>query len=90
MAKILTEIDTKLGKLQVRQSAFGPDEYPGFVIQIERDGKVFDFAMCEVDQSDPDVEPVLKVHVWDTKNDDPVFDYEANAEMIDSFNKEEF
>ncbi|MBP5463023.1 MAG: hypothetical protein J6Y20_13015 [Lachnospiraceae bacterium] len=73
-------ISTKLGNLYVVMR--NDKEYPGIMIGLERRGIRYEFAWLEVDQSDEDEKPIMKVHVFDTRNDDPVFDLNISEEYI--------
>lgn len=73
-------ISTKLGNLYVVMR--NDKEYPGIMIGLERRGIHYEFAWLEVDQSDEDEKPIMKVHVFDTRNDDPVFDLNISEEYI--------
>ncbi len=74
-------IHTKLGDLIVEESGYTRENYPGFVISLVRDNKRLEMAMVEVDQTEND--PVLKVHVWNQKDDDPVFDLAVSKDELD-------
>ena len=54
------EIETTLGTIQIKKSGFTAEGYPGFVFSINHKGKCVDIALLEVDESDPDEEPVVK------------------------------
>lgn len=82
------EKKTKLGKIMITESGYTAEGYPGFVFSVERNGAVTDIALLEVDESDPDEEPTLKVHVWGPGHEDSVFDHYLNAEQIDRMNEE--
>ena len=82
------EIETTLGTIQIKKSGFTAEGYPGFVFSINRKGKCVDIALLEVDESDPEEEPVAKVHVWGVGHEDPIFDCELNAKMIDKMYEE--
>lgn len=75
------EIDTKLGTLTVSESGYSIEGYPGFVVALKRNGIRHEFLMVEVDETED--EPVLKTHIWDGVQEDPVFDFVAEAEEID-------
>lgn len=78
---ITDTIKTKLGTLYVEPRE--DDEYPGFLLGLERNGVRYEFAWLEVDQSDPDDEPVMKIHAFGTEDDDPIFDKNiTEAELI--------
>lgn len=83
------EMQTKLGTIMIKKSGFTAEGYPGFIFSIKRDGNVVDIALLEVDESDPDEEPTLKVHVWGPGNEDPVFDQKLNAKRIDQMYEED-
>ena len=54
------EIETTLGTIQIKKSGFTAEGYPGFGFSINRKGKCVDVALLEVDESDPDEEPVYE------------------------------
>lgn len=82
------EIETTLGTIQIKKSGFTAEGYPGFVFSINRKGKCVDIALLEVDESDPDEEPVVKIHVWSPGHEDPVFDQWLTAKQIDKMYEE--
>ena len=82
------EMQTKIGKIMIKKSGFTAEGYPGFVFSINHNGKCVDIALLEVDESDPDEEPVVKVHVWAPGHEDPVFDQLLNAKQIDKMYEE--
>ncbi len=77
-------METALGQLEIQESGYTAENYPGYVVSLVRNGKRFDFAMIEVDQTDSKEEPLLKAHVWDDKNEDPVFDLALSASQLDA------
>lgn len=87
MNKIHAYITTKLGKIEISQSGFTEEGYPGFIFSIDRDGKRTDLALLEVDERE-DV-PLLKIHVWAPNHEDPVFDQYLTGEQIDKMYEEE-
>ena len=86
---MMNKMQTKLGTIMIKESGFTAEGYPGFVFSIERNGKSVDIALLEVDESDPDEEPVVKVHVWAPGHEDPVFDQYLNANQIERMYEEE-
>ena len=81
-------METKLGTIQIKESGFTEEGYPGFIFSVERDGKCVDIALLEVDETEE--EPVCKIHVWAPGHEDPVFDQELNAKMLDKMYEEDF
>lgn len=70
-------IKTSLGDLVVEQSGYTQENYPGFIVSLQRpNGEKVEAVLVEVDQSNQDEKPTLKVHVWNRKDDEPVYDYE--------------
>jgi len=88
MGKIYASKKTKIGMITISESGFTGEGYPGFVFSVFRDGKQTDIALLEVDESDPEEEVALKVHVWAPGHEDPVFDQYLNAEQIDKMYEE--
>ena len=76
----MENIHTKLGDLYAEEINNG--EYPGIKIGLERHGVRYEFAWLEVDQSDENENPIMKVHAFDTRNDDPVFNLNINEDYI--------
>lgn len=66
----------------------GDSEYPGIMIGLERNGVRYEFAWVEVDQWDNDEDPVMKIHVFDTEGDEPVYDLNINADALNKMYKE--
>lgn len=82
-----TTVNTKLGTLY---ATFRHDnDYPGILIGLDRGGVYYEFAWVEVDQSDTDEEPVMKIHVFGTDGDDPVYDHNINLNALKKLYKEE-
>ena len=81
-------IGTSIGTLIAEEVE--SDEYPGFRMLLERNGKPFEIALVEVDQSTWLNAPELKAHIWSSNPDvdEPVFDINMTADEIDSFQKE--
>ena len=73
-------ISTKLGNLY--EKPINDFNYPGIMIGLERNGLRYEFAWLEVDQSDENEKPIMKVHAFDTRSDDPVFDLNISEEYI--------
>ena len=85
----MNELVTELGKLYViRQN---DDAYPGFLIGLERNGVRYEFGWVEVDQEiwDDNDRPTLKIHVFGTESDDPVYDLTIKEEQLKKLYKEE-
>lgn len=80
MISMENTVATKLGNLYAE--AIENRQYPGIKIGLERNGVRYEFAWLEVDQSDDDEKPVMKAHVFNTTNDDPVFDINITEEQI--------
>ena len=70
MINIVDAVETKLGQIKVIYSA--DKYYPGYLVQLVKDGEELACVLFEVDESDED--PVCKIHVWDTTQEDPVCD----------------
>ena len=75
-------VKTSLGNL-VAEAEHSKD-YPGIRIRL---GNVM-YALVEVDETLEDGEPVLKVHAYDAKNDDPVADVYSSKTQIEKYAKE--
>lgn len=73
---------TNIGKLIVEDSGWSSEGYLGFRVSMERNGKLTSVALIEVDQSEPDVEPVLKVHVYDPQCDEPISHHYMKKELF--------
>ena len=77
------EMETTMGTIQIKKSGFTAEGYPGFIFSINRGGKCTDIALLEVDESDPDEEPVVKVHVWGPRHEEPIFAQYLSGKQID-------
>ena len=77
------EMETTMGTIQIKKSGFTAEGYPGFIFSINRNGKCTDIALLEVDESNEDEEPVVKVHVWGPHHEEPVFDQYLTGKQID-------
>lgn len=73
-------VSTKLGNLYTK--LINDKDYPGIMIGLERHGVRYEFAWLEVDQSDESEKPIMKIHAFDTRSDDPVFDLNISEEYI--------
>ena len=81
-----TTVETKLGTLY---ATFRHDnDYPGILIGLERNGVYYEFAWVEVDQYG-DEEPTMKIHVFDTECDDPVFDKNITEDELKKMYEED-
>lgn len=79
------EVKTKLGTL--RASADGDVNYPGIMIYLVRDdGMRILYAWVEVDETE--AEPVLKVHAFNSYDDEPEFDLDQTADDINNYGEE--
>ena len=76
------EIETELGMRTVSESGYSVEGYPGFVVALKRNGIRHEFLMVEVDETED--EPVLKTHIWNGIQDEPIFDFNSTAEEIDN------
>lgn len=85
-------VHTDIGDIVVASK--GDKSYPGVWVGLERNGKRFDIAMVEVDQDvdpdDPCEFPLLKAHIYSVYayEDDPLYDYDADAYLIDKYLEE--
>lgn len=70
MSNVIDRIETKIGPMRVIYS--GHRDYPGYFIQLAKDGCALVSVLLEVDETDKD--PECKIHVWDTTQDEPVCD----------------
>ena len=77
------EIETKLGTLKAR--IIRSDEYPGMSVGLVVDGQFIEYAWIEVDQSACCEKPTLKIHVFDSVNDEQVFNLDQTEEDIKKF-----
>ena len=84
---ITDTIKTKLGTLYVEPRE--NNEYPGFLLGLERNGVRYEFAWLEVDQYDPEDEPLLKIHAFNAKDDDPAFNLNINEAELKKLYKED-
>ena len=79
------EVKTKLGTLKAL--VVKSDDYPGITITLNREGKELEFAWVEVDQSEWNENPVLKIHVYNAVDDEPSFNLDQTENDIDKFFK---
>lgn len=80
------EIETKLGTLKTR--LIQSKDYPGISVGLKTANDFIELAWVEVDQSKWTVKPVLKIHVYDSVNDEPVFNLDQTEEDIAEYFKE--
>ena len=78
---------TKIGNIVFNSS--GDEKYPGVYVSLIKKGETLAEVLLEVDQSDPEEEPVCKIHVWDTTSDEPIIDYHG-YERGESMELEEY
>lgn len=64
---------TKLGTIEVKESGYTEEGYPGYFVSLVRDDRVLAEVLFEVDETDE--YPEVKIHVWDTTQEDPICDY---------------
>ena len=81
------EISTKLGTW-VATTCGNDGTYPGIQIELVRNGIRYVFAWVEVDQSDDDEEPIMKIHTFGTEHDDPIFDKHIRGSELKALYKE--
>lgn len=79
--------ETKLGTLYAY--ACNDSDYPGILVGLERNGIRYEFAWVEVDQWSEDDPPVMKIHVFDTEKDDPVYDLNIKEHELKKQYREE-
>lgn len=73
-------MQTQLGDLMVERSGYTAEGYPGFLISLRTpEGEKREYALIEVDQSNPEEKPSLKVHVWNKEEDEPIFNLEEKV-----------
>lgn len=77
------EIKTKLGVIKAR--LIDSKEYPGISVGILVDGEWIEYVWLEVDQSGDNAEPVLKIHAFNSVDDEPVFDLDQTEADIRKF-----
>ena len=76
------EIETKLGTLKTR--LINSKHYPGISFGLKTANDFIEFGFIEVDQNPYD-EPTLKVHIYNTTDEEPVFDLVQTAEDISNY-----
>jgi hypothetical protein len=74
-------IKTKLGAMRAR--VIDDDDYPAIMIELNVHGRWIEYCWVEVDQYDPEA-PVLKIHAYNSNDDEPVYNGEATREDIES------
>ncbi len=76
-------VETKLGTLEARP--IHTSRYPGIDVGLNYKGQWISFALVEVDQNGD--EPVLKIHTYDTIDEDeaPVYNGEETAKTLDKY-----
>ena len=72
---ILSELKTKLGTLLVEESGYTREGYPGFIVSLFNDGEIAS-VLFEVDEHTQE----CKVHLYDTRSDEPLADYSGRLE----------
>lgn len=72
MINVIDRIETKLGPIRVLYSDYRNGHYPGYWVQLAKDGRELVSVLFEVDETDED--PKCKIKVWDTTQDEPVCD----------------
>lgn len=77
------EIETKLGTLKAR--LMNSKTYPGISIGLEVGHEFIEYAWVEVDQSEWNEKPVLKIHAYNSTDDEPVFNLDQTQEDIDKY-----
>ena len=77
------KIETKLGALEA--AIIDSNEYPGISIGLWYNGRFIEYGWIEVDQTEFATEPVLKVHVFNSTEDEPVFDLDQTEDDIKKF-----
>ena len=71
------EIETSFGTIFVR--VLNSKNYPGLSLCLQRpNGESEEFCLLEVDEQ----EHLLKAHVWNAKDDEPVFDEWITMEEV--------
>ena len=80
------EIETKLGTLKAR--LIQSSEYPGISIGLKTNHDFIEYAWIEVDQSEWKEKPVLKIHAYNSVDDEPVFNLDQTEEDIAEYFKE--
>ena len=82
-------INTKLGAL-VAEAVYG-HEYPGMYVSLERGHQTYGIVLLEVDQSDKQKPPRLRVHVWDPADifGGPTFTEAFDGDAVNSMFEED-
>lgn len=80
------EIKTKLGTLKAR--LIQSESYPGISIGLKTDHDFIEYVWIEVDQSEWTKKPVLKIHAFNSIDEEPVFNLDQTEEDIDEFFQE--
>lgn len=74
------EVETKLGILKAR--LMQSEHYPGISIGLKVGHEFIEYAWVEVDQSEWTEKPVLKIHAYNSVDDEPVFNLDQTEEDI--------
>lgn len=79
---------TKIGNLEVCNSGYSREGYPGFVVSLySKTGEELASVLFEVDQTE---DPVCKIHIWDTTSDDPICSMHSISLSDESLELEEY
>ena len=67
------KMTTQLGSVEVEESGWTSEKYPGYFLKLKSPkGTSLAEVLLEVDETDET--PVVKIHVWDTTNEEPICD----------------
>lgn len=65
----------KSGTIEVVKSGYSAEGYPGYFVSLKNPaGNMLAEVLFEVDET-VDNCPVCKIHIWDSKHEDPVFNF---------------
>lgn len=65
----------KSGAIEVTESGYSKEGYPGYFVSLKnKSGDTMAEVLFEVDEHTED-KPVCKIHIWDSKHEDPVFNF---------------
>ena len=71
MSTPVTAVETKIGRIEVRNSSYTNENYPGFVTSLyNKNGKILVETLFEVDQTGK--VPKCKIHIFDTTSEEPI------------------
>ena len=73
------KVNTKIGVLEAR--VVEEPNYPGIQIGLNINGEWIEYAWVEVDQCGN--EPMLKVHIFDTVSDEPLYTLEQPKQFVE-------